>query len=62
MPVTLEQARAIMQAVTIDIWNNPSKSERLALMEQHCARDLKAYAPDGNETIGHEQVCLQNEQ
>lgn len=56
MPVTLEQASAIMQAVTIDVWNNESKSERLKLMEKYCAHDMKAYAPDGNETIGYEDV------
>lgn len=56
MAVSLQQAKAIMQAVTVDIWNNPEKSERLALMEKYCSKQMKAYAPDGSETTGYEEV------
>ena len=57
MPVTVSQAHAITQAVTVDVWNNPSKSERIKLLEQFCSPQIKAYAPDGSETTGPEEVC-----
>jgi len=57
MPVTLKEAEEIMQAVTIDVWNNDSKTERLKLMKKYCSPQMKAYAPDGSETVGYEEVC-----
>jgi len=56
MPVTVAQAHAITQAVTIDIWNNPSKTERIKLLEKYCSPTIKSYAPDGSETTGIEEV------
>ena len=56
MPVTVAQAQAIMQAVTVDVWNNTSKTERAKLLEQYCSPTIKAYAPDGSETTGIEEV------
>lgn len=56
MPVTVAQAQAIMQAVTVDVWNNTSKTERTKLLEQYCSPTIKAYAPDGSETTGIEEV------
>lgn len=57
MPINIPQAHAITQAVTIDAWNNPSKTERIKLLEQYCSPTMKAYAPDGSETTGPEEVC-----
>lgn len=56
MPPTLSQAHAIMRAVTIDVWNQSSKSERISLLETYCSPGMKAYAPDGSETTGFEEV------
>jgi len=56
MPVTMEQAHAIMQAVTVDVWNQHSKTERIKLLETYCSPQIKAYAPDGSETTGCEEV------
>lgn len=56
MSISPEQAKAIVQAVTVDIWNNPEKRKRLALMETYCAAEMKAYAPDGSVTVGYEDV------
>ena len=56
MSVTVAQAHAIMQAVTVDVWNNTSKTERIKLLEQYCSPAMKAYAPDGSETTGIEEV------
>lgn len=58
MPPTLPQAHAIMRAVTVDVWNECSKTERMKLLKIHCSPTVKAYAPDGSETIGFEEVCL----
>jgi len=56
MSVTVAQAHAITQAVTVDVWNNPSKTERTKLLEQYCSPTIKAYAPDGSETTGIAEV------
>ena len=56
MHATIEESTAIMQAMTIDVWNNSSKSERIALMGEYCSPSIKAYAPDGTETVGYEDV------
>ena len=56
MPVTLEQAKVITQAITFDVWNNASKPERIALMEKFCSPKVEAYAPDGSKTVGVEDV------
>lgn len=56
MSVTVAQAQAIMQAVTVDVWNHPSKTERIKLLEQYCSPIIKAYAPDGSETTKIEEV------
>ena len=56
MPVTVEQAHAIMQAVTVDVWNQESKKDRIKLLEKFCSPQMKAYAPDGSETTGCEEV------
>ena len=56
MSVTVAQAHAIMQAVTVDVWNNTSKTERIKLLEQYCSPAMEAYAPDGSETSGIEEV------
>lgn len=54
MSVTVAQAHAIMKAVTVDVWNNTPKTERIKLLEQYCSSAMKAYAPDGSETSGIE--------
>src|ERR1700712_1967949 len=56
MSVTVEQAHAIMQAVTVDVWNQRFKIERIKLLETYCSPQMKAYAPDGSETTGFEDV------
>ena len=60
MPVTLEQAKAITQAITFDVWNNSSKPERIALMGTYCSPQVEAYAPDGSKTVGIEDVRRPN--
>lgn len=57
MPPTLSQAHAIMGAVTVDVWNQESKTERINLLQTYCSAEMKAYAPDGSETTGFEEVC-----
>ena len=56
MSVTVAQAHAITQAVSIDVWKNPSKTERTKLLGQYCSLTIKAYAPDGSEATGIEEV------
>lgn len=57
MPLTVEDAKPIMQAATIDIWNAASQPERRKLMEKYFSPEIKAYAPDGSETVGYDAVC-----
>jgi hypothetical protein len=61
MPVTFEQAKAITQAITFDVWNNSSKPERIALMEKYCSPQVAAYAPDGSKTVGIEDVRFRSD-
>ena len=54
--MSIEQAKAITQAATVDVWNNNSKSERIALMEKYCSPNLRSYPPDGVGTHDIEEV------
>ena len=54
MAVTADQAKAIMQAATIDIWNTRSQPERRKLMEQYLAPDVKLCL--GPPTAGYDAV------
>lgn len=56
IPVTVEQAKAITQAVTVGVWNNNSKSECIALLQKYYSPNPRAYPPDGVETHGIEEV------
>lgn len=56
MAINVEQAKAVMQAATIDIWNAASQPERRKLMEKYFSPNIKAYAPDGSETVGYDAV------
>ena len=56
MTGTVAQAQAVMQAVTVDIWNDTSEIERIKLLGQYCSPTIKAYAPNGSETTGIEDV------
>ena len=44
MPVTGAQAQAIMQAVTADVWNQTSKTERIKLLGTILRTNNKGFA------------------
>jgi hypothetical protein len=56
MHTTVPQAHGITQAVTVDVWNNASRTERIKILEQYCSPTMEAYAPDGSKTTGPEEV------
>lgn len=50
--LSVDEARALVQATTFDIFNERDQSKRRRLMEQYWANDLTCYSPFGVST-GH---------
>lgn len=58
MAPCIEKARAIMQVMAADIWNHQAKHQRTRLWRMYCSPQIKAYALDGSESTGYEEVGL----
>jgi len=52
---TVEEARVLVQATTLDIFNEASASKRRPLMEKYWAEDITCYTPFGAST-GYDAV------
>lgn len=57
MSPCIEKARAIMQVMTVDMWKQKARHERMRLWRMYCSAQIKAHTPDGCESAGYEEVC-----
>ena len=56
MTLTVDEAKAIVQATTFDYWNIESQPERRKVAEKYFSPQVKAYPPDGPLAVGYDAV------
>jgi len=57
MAVTVEQAKKIMRATTLNVFNASNPTERRKLMEEYWSPNVVCYTPDGSKAQGYDAVC-----
>lgn len=55
----IEKARAIMQVLTVDMWSQKARQERMRLWRMYCSPRITIHTPDGYESTDYEEDCLE---
>jgi hypothetical protein len=56
MGLTIDQAKDVMRATTLNIFNASDPNSRRKLMEQHWSPNVVCYTPQGTQAQGYDAV------